>query len=134
MITNNKETIKHYLKEHKCYSFVNEDAVPSQYKQQTESDIDDFEKVLEGKAILKVNTDKSHTFDGLAAIFRGVLVVNNLEYSFLFSTNENNPLISMNNSQNIIQLTPELITVFTISLTYFNNTWKPKWVTTLNSK
>lgn len=125
--------IKRYLNEHKGYTLINEEVVPEKYKVATEEDVDDFENKLQGKAILKINKDKAHSFDGISVAFRGILVYNNLEYNFLFNLTESTPLISMSNGQNVIPLTNELLQVFGLTVQYFTE-WKGKWSSIVNDK
>ena len=122
-ISNLNEDIIKYL--------LNEDTV-SKYDTDIESDIDELDKQLSGKGILKVSPN-SHSVDGTNVSFNCIIIVGSLEYNINFNNGESNAFISMSNGQNLIPLSKELLNVFMIITDYFDY-WKQKWNTTISTK
>jgi hypothetical protein len=122
-ISNLNEDIIKYL--------LNEDTV-SKYDTDIESDIDELDKQLSGKGILKVSPN-SHSVDGTNVSFNCIIIVGSLEYNINFNNGESNAFISMSNGQNLIPLSKELLNVFMIVTDYFDY-WKEKWNTTISTK
>lgn len=122
-ISNLNEDIIKYL--------LNEDTV-SKYDTDIESDIDELDKQLSGKGILKVSPN-SHSVDGTNVSFSCIIIVGSLEYNINFNNGESNAFISMSNGQNLIPLSKELLNVFMIVTDYFDY-WKEKWNTTISTK
>lgn len=122
-ISNLNEDIIKYL--------LNEDTV-SKYDTDIESDIDELDKQLSGKGILKVSPN-SHSVDGTNVSFNCIIIVGSLEYNINFNNGESNAFISMSNGQNLIPLSKELLNVFMIITDYFDY-WKQKWNTIISTK
>ena len=122
-ISNLNEDIIKYL--------LNEDTV-SKYDTDIESDIDELDKQLSGKGILKISHN-SHSVDGTNVSFNCIIIVGSLEYNINFNNGESNAFISMSNGQNLIPLSKELLNVFMIVTDYFDY-WKEKWNTTISTK
>jgi hypothetical protein len=122
-ISNLNEDIIAYL--------LNEDTV-SKYNTDTESDIDELDKQLSGKGILKVNPN-SHSIDGTNVSFNCVIIVGSLEYNINFNNGESSAFITMSNGQNLIPLSKELLMVFNTIIEYFDY-WKQKWNTIISTK
>jgi hypothetical protein len=110
---------------------LNEDTV-SKYNTDVESDIDELDKQLSGKGILKVSPN-SHSIDGTNVSFNCIIIIGSLEYNVNFNNGESTAFISMSNGQNLIPLTKEILNVFNIIINYFDY-WKQKWNTTISTK